>query len=135
MRDVVGGEKITVKRFMEPANNQPRKYQGHLPMLNTFYSIHMEHKTLFSLSIPWSGGGLMTVPACFICVLLLCTIFTTPVAHVVQVPQHAQQHPQQVNGIIIAAMHCTKHTVPNLSCPCLDCVCLRWNAVEKAHQL
>jgi hypothetical protein len=41
----------------------------------------------------------------------------TPVAHGVQVPQHAQQHPQQVNGINSAAMHCTKQTAPNLSYP------------------
>jgi hypothetical protein len=48
---------------------------------------------------------------------LLLTMLKTPVAHGVQVPQHAQKHPQQVNGINIAAMHCTMQTAPNLSCP------------------
>eukprot|EP00798_Chlamydomonas_sp_ICE-L_P029407 gene29407-5755_t len=41
----------------------------------------------------------------------------TPLAHDVQVPQHAQQHLQNVNGRNIAAMHCTRHTVPILYWP------------------
>jgi hypothetical protein len=59
----------------------------------------------------------VTAVACLAGASLLLTMLKTPVAHGVQVPQHAQQHPHKVNGINIAAMHCTKQTVPNLCCP------------------
>eukprot|EP00798_Chlamydomonas_sp_ICE-L_P009355 gene9355-16479_t len=41
----------------------------------------------------------------------------TPLAHGVQVPQHAQQHPHNVNGISIDAMHYTEQVATNLSSP------------------
>jgi len=50
-------------------------------------------------------------------VSFFCASLMTPVAHDVQVPQHAQQHPQNVNGINIAAKHCTMHTVAILCGP------------------
>lgn len=48
---------------------------------------------------------------------LRLTMLKTPLQHGVQVPQHAQKHPHNVNGIIIDAMHCTKQVAANLSCP------------------
>jgi len=74
-------------------------------------------KSLSSLSNVCFGGGVMTASLVGVtgAVLLFFASLMTPLAHDVQVPQHAQQHPQNVNGRNIAAMHCTMHTVPILS--------------------
>jgi hypothetical protein len=73
---------------------------------------HYLAKSRITLSINWSIGGLISVESMGIILASLFpfTFCMTHIAHGVQVPQHAQQHPQQVNGMRIAATHCTKQT-------------------------
>jgi hypothetical protein len=87
--------------------------------LTTLLVVHKSFTmSLNCLSIVCFGGGASTTATAGVTgAVFFFASLTTPAVQDVQVPQHAQQHPQNENGMNIAAMHCTMHTVPSLSWP------------------